>query len=90
MSFKDTLQSIFTGKDVATNIIAFMFLGFCMTFILLITLYPIPKDNMRAVDTILGFILGTGMSLILSYYFGASKARTIDITNNSNNTKENG
>ena len=40
---------------------------FCITFI------PIPKDNLRVVDTILGFLMGTVVATIMNYYFGDSQ-----------------
>jgi hypothetical protein len=39
-----------------------------------IIFYPIPEPNLRAADTILGFLLGTLVSSMFAYYFGTSKS----------------
>lgn len=41
-------------------------------YIFLITWIPIPEQNIRFVDTALGFLLGTVISTIIMYFFGAS------------------
>ena len=45
--------------------ISFVYI-FCITFI------PLPKDNQRFADVILGFLLGSLIGSILQYYFGSS------------------
>ena len=42
-------------------------------YIYLITFIPIPKDNVRFADTTLGFVLGSCIGLVLSYFYGSSK-----------------
>lgn len=39
----------------------------CVTFI------PIPKDNQSIVNTVLGFLLGSLVGTIVTYFYGASK-----------------
>lgn len=58
-----------------------IYLG-CVTFL------PIPKENTRFVDTIVGFIIGTVMSVPIGFFFGSSKSsqtkdNTLDQTINS-------
>jgi hypothetical protein len=42
------------------------------SYIFLTTFLTIPKDNMRIVDTVLGFVLGTLLSTIINFFFGSS------------------
>lgn len=46
--------------------------AFFMVYVAFVTFGPIPPANTRFADTILGFLLGTGASTILSYFFGSS------------------
>lgn len=39
-----------------------------------ITFLDIPKDNLRFADTILGFILGTIVAQILTFFYGSSRS----------------
>ncbi len=41
-------------------------------YIVAITFYEIPKENIRFADTILGFLLGTVIATIIGYFFGSS------------------
>lgn len=49
-------------------------------YIFLITWIPIPEQNIRFVDTSLGFLLGTVISTIIMYFFGASASSTTTVT----------
>ena len=51
-----------------------------LTYIFLITWIPIPADNQRFADTVLGFMLGTLMSNVIGYFFGNSKADFHSVT----------
>lgn len=42
-------------------------------YLFLITFVEIPASNQRFADTVLGFLLGTGLVQILQYFFGSSK-----------------
>lgn len=42
-----------------------------------ITFLDVPEANIRVVDTITGFLLGTVLSLMFSYFFGASLPKEI-------------
>lgn len=46
--------------------------AFFMIYVSCVTFGVIPTANVRFADTILGFLLGTGASTILSYFFGSS------------------
>lgn len=45
---------------------------FAMGFMLLITLADIPTENLRMVDTILGFLLGSAIASIFNFFLGTS------------------
>ena len=45
---------------------------FSMIFMVGITFFEIPKDNVRYVDTFLGFLLGTAMASMFNFFFGSS------------------
>ena len=45
---------------------------FSIVYILSVTFGEIPADNIRFADTILGFLLGTVISTLLNFFFGAS------------------
>jgi hypothetical protein len=54
-----------------------------VTYIYFITFSVIPADNVRFADTILGFLLGTLVSSMFSYFYGTTigsqnKSKTID------------
>jgi hypothetical protein len=44
-----------------------------LAYIFGITFFDIPEGKQDIVHTVLGFLLGTAVSLILNYYFGSSK-----------------
>lgn len=46
-------------------------LGFL--YIFLITFVPIPDQNIRFADTVLGVVIGTIISTVFQYYFGSSQ-----------------
>lgn len=41
-------------------------------YIVLVTFIPIPLGNERIVDTLIGFLLGSVISTIITYFFGSS------------------
>ena len=51
--------------------------GFFMLYVSFVTFGSIPPENTRFADTILGFLLGTGASTILTYFFGSSIASKV-------------
>jgi len=42
-------------------------------YIFFITFREIPTENVRFADTVLGFLLGTGLSAIINFFYGSSK-----------------
>ena len=55
------------------NLLGIFWSAFGALYIIGITFINIPINNHRAVDTVLGFILGTIVSTIINFYFGSSK-----------------
>jgi hypothetical protein len=54
---------------------------FSMAFMLVVTLADIPNDNVNTVNVILGFLLGTAISSIFSFFLGTTKSsQTKDAT----------
>ena len=54
---------------------------FGMVFMMVVTLVDIPKDNVNTVNVILGFLLGTAISSIFSFFLGTSRSsQTKDAT----------
>lgn len=45
---------------------------FAMGFMLIVTLCNIPEQNLRMVDTILGFLLGTAIAGIFNFFLGTT------------------
>jgi hypothetical protein len=46
---------------------------FAAAFMAVVTLIDIPKENMNSVNIILGFLLGTAVSSIFSFFLGTTK-----------------
>jgi len=55
-------------------ILAAFWSAFAVSYIVLITVVDIPEKNIRFVDTVLGFILGTVVATILNFFFGSSQS----------------
>lgn len=47
---------------------------FAMAFFAAVTFADIPEKNIRVVDTILGFMLGTAIASIFNYFLGSTSA----------------
>lgn len=60
-------------KFELSSIIALSWSAFAMFYILMITMTEVPESNVRYVDTIIGFLLGTIVATIINYFFGSSK-----------------
>ena len=46
--------------------------GFTFIYIFAITFLNIPEDSVRFADTVLGFLLGVGLSAIINFFYGSS------------------
>jgi len=66
-----------SGDKFAARFVYWLAIGwslFAVSYIVGITFVPIPEENVRFADTILGFLLGTVVATILNFFFGSSKS----------------
>lgn len=57
--------------------LAYFAVGLClaaMAYVAAITFLPLPKENARFADTVLGFILGTVLATPIAFFYGSSKS----------------
>lgn len=71
---KNTIKGIFTGKNIAQNFLAYFWSVCAAIYLYFITFSPIPPENIRIADTVLGFMMTAIVGTIISYYFGSSKS----------------
>jgi hypothetical protein len=61
-----------------TYVYAFLITGLTFMFIFMAAFFPalfdkkLPEQSWRIIDTVLGFLLGVGLSAIIQFYFGSS------------------
>jgi hypothetical protein len=53
---------------------AWLWSAFAIGYITMITICTIPEKNIRFVDVVLGFIMGTVVSTLLNFFFGSSQS----------------
>lgn len=57
--------------------LAYFAVGLClaaMAYIACVTFLPIPKDNVRFADTVIGFVMGTVLGTPIGFFFHSSKS----------------
>jgi hypothetical protein len=54
-------------------ILAFAVLLPSMIYVFMASFGEVPEHNQRTVDTVIGFLLGTLLASIVSYFFGSSQ-----------------
>ncbi len=69
--FTNFLQAF--PKSLTRTFLAFIWTFAAIGYIYLVTVNKIPETNIRIVDTVLGFILGTIVATIINYFFGSSQ-----------------
>lgn len=60
--------------------LAYFAVGLCiaaMAYVAAITFLPLPKENARFADTVLGFILGTVLATPIAFFYGSSKSSQV-------------
>ena len=60
-------------KSLTRTLLAFIWTFAAIGYVYLVTVNKIPESNIRIVDTVLGFILGTIVATIINYFFGSSQ-----------------
>lgn len=56
------------------NILTMVWTLFSMVYLSAVTFFVVPDGNNRNVDLILGFLIGTAISSLLSFHFGSSRS----------------
>ena len=73
---RDMQKEALKQEDVWSKRFIYIFAGiwsiFSMVFIFAVTFGSIPPENIRFVDLLLGFLLGTVLSTIVQFFFGSS------------------
>jgi len=62
---------------------SFAITAFVLGYIVAISFFPVPEDSKRWVDTVLGFLLGTLLSSVVTFFYGSSvgsKQKTAQIS----------
>jgi hypothetical protein len=77
-SARDMQQKAMESEDPFVRRFVYQFAWlwsvFAIGYIILITTYSIPEKNIRFVDVVLGFIMGTVVSTLLNFFFGSSQS----------------
>jgi len=74
MAIIDYIKQLISGKNFVRFFLACIWTGFSMWFIHHITTQELPSTVREYVNTILGFLMGTIVGTITSYYFGSSQS----------------
>lgn len=69
----ERITNAFTGKNSMRNILAIMWSIFAMRYTYEITFGAVPESGIRFADVSQGFIMGTIVGGVISYYFGSSQ-----------------
>lgn len=69
----ETLKELLKALPKPRVVLAFVWTFAAIGYIYLITVRQIPEQNLRIVDTVLGFVLGTIVATIINYFFGSSQ-----------------
>lgn len=82
---RDMQKKALAQEDIFAKRFIYYYAGIWTTFafgyIIGVTFLKLPPDGVRYADTILGFLLGTGMGAILQFFYGSSQgSKTKDET----------
>lgn len=54
------------------NVLALILLVYAMWYFGVLLFITVPPDNVRFVDTVIGFLLGSVVGVVINYYFGSA------------------
>ncbi len=85
LSNNELQKFLFKDRNINfINLLALILILYSMWYFGTLLFITVPKDNVRFVDTILGFLLGSVVGVIINYYYGAAISnRNISIPNNT-------
>lgn len=67
------MKDLFNTSDKVRLFLAFCIMFPSMVYVFIASFGDVPDDNQRTVDTVIGFLLGTLLASIVSYFFGSSQ-----------------
>lgn len=68
------------SKEDFRKYLAAFFSVASLVYMVLITIYEVPEQNMNNSNVILGFLLGTALSGIINFYFGGNEGNNVDVS----------
>jgi uncharacterized membrane protein YdjX (TVP38/TMEM64 family) len=86
----DKIKTLF-GKNSIRGFLAIFWSFTAAIYIFAVTFYQVPESNIRFADLVIGFLLGTVVGTIMTYFLGSSQssAEKNDLLANSNDTNTN-
>lgn len=66
------------GNTEIRNILAVMVVLGCFILLYIMLVKPIPAENKDILNVVGGMVFGGGLSVVLGFYFGASKSDTVN------------
>lgn len=64
-------------KDISPGmIVAIGLMAVCFLYLFMVTFLKIPTTGQEHAKTIVGFLLGVGLSTVINYYWGSSSTKT--------------
>lgn len=70
---KENVEKFFNSSNKIRIAVAVIVVVPAMVYIFIASFCDIPPENQRTVDTVIGFLLGSIVTTIVSYYFGSSQ-----------------
>lgn len=67
------MKDLLSSSTKIRLVIALSILVPSMVYVFMASFGDVPADNQRTVDTVIGFLLGTLLASIVSYFFGSSQ-----------------
>jgi uncharacterized membrane protein len=67
------MKDFFDNSDRVRLVLAMCILTPAMVYVFIASFGDVPDDNQRTVDTVIGFLLGTLLASIVSYFYGSSQ-----------------